>query len=364
MGEIAVGRASDLGVDRHAIQAFYREHWTRKIALSDNRFYTWQFIENPSNAGEDECVVATRNGELSGVMGVNSRPFTMGGQSLRGAELTTWVVSPACRGLGIGPAILDHLTSQYQALIGTGITAEALPIYLRSGFRFIKHIPRFVRLLDLPAIETYAHVEPLGKKLARMRRQQVVATACAVTALSDADIEDIHAEFARTHDFFDRRTAFFRWRYDGHPIFRFDARCLTDQQGRKIAVVTRTNPLPNGASILRVLDIYGHAEMYGAAIAFVDQCADQQGCAAADFFCTAADINSQLIAAGWFSTLDESFFQFPHLFSPLELRMPPTTSLIVWSSHDLRRMVDVSSFYITKQDADLDRPTLEDFAAP
>jgi len=42
----------------------------------------------------------------------------------------------------------------------------------------------------------------------------------------------------------------------------------------------------------------------------------------------------------------------------MELRSPPTTSLIYWSRDNFEDMADTSRLYITKQDADLDRPTM------
>ena len=59
--------------------------------------------------------------------------------------------------------------------------------------------------------------------------------------------------------------------------------------------------------------------------------------------------------------IDDICFQFPHLFHPIEMRNPPTTSLIYWSKNQFTEMADLSKLYISKQDADLDRPTKHTF---
>ena len=66
-----IGFASDLGVSPELIQKFYKDQWKRKIALSDNNFYSWQFINPPKNKKKDSCVVAIRKGKIFGVMGLS-----------------------------------------------------------------------------------------------------------------------------------------------------------------------------------------------------------------------------------------------------------------------------------------------------
>jgi len=60
---------------------------------------------------------------------------------------------------------------------------------------------------------------------------------------------------------------------------------------------------------------------------------------------------------GWFSILDDDYFVFPHLFYPIELRRPPSTSLIYWGKRVMPSLLDIGSVHVTKQDLDMDRPT-------
>jgi hypothetical protein len=353
---IRVGTAHALKIDPERVQRFYEANWKRKIALTDSRYYEWQFVAKPSNPGIDECVVATAQDEIVGVMGLNSRPFFLGGRQMNGAELTTWVVAEANKGLGSGPAILDHIINQYDVLIGMGITGEALAVYLRKGFRFLKAIPRFMRVFDLDAVAQYAKVDVLARKLVR---QRLAAPGAPASRVCDrADFDRAFEAASATHNLFARNTEFIQWRYCAHPYFQYQLYCV-DGNKAPLIVATRIDQLPNGSKLLRVIDMFGHLDDISRGLSFVDGLCYENGIALADWFCTASRINSYFLAHGWFSMLDEEFFQFPHLFSPIELRHPSTTSLILWSRNEFSDLLDYSRLYVTKQDADFDRPTVD-----
>ena len=56
--------------------------------------------------------------------------------------------------------------------------------------------------------------------------------------------------------------------------------------------------------------------------------------------------------------MDDPLVGLPSLFHPVELRIPPTTSLVIWAAEDRARLYDFSQLHLTKADLDLDRPTL------
>lgn len=360
MSKVLIGRAEDLGILPREVQDFYTRHWQRQIALSNPFFYQWQFLNKPCNTGIDECVVAISADQIAGVMGVNSRAFSLKGNLYPGAELTTWVVSEDHRGKGIGPAIIQNLQSQYYVLAGTGITSDALSIYLRSGFHYIRYIPRFVRVYDTEQISDYAYIEPLAAKLIKQRLKLSSVNEYKVFSPCSDDWDALFKKFAERNNVFDRSSPWIEWRYSHHPHFKYEMTALRGSAYKSVVMCWRTDVLPNGAKILRILDIVGDVDMYPAALAYIDQYCNEAGCSLADFFCTSSSVRAVMAVHGWFSTLDEPFFKFPHLFAPIELRDPATTSLIIWSRCEQSSILNMSNLYITKQDCDLDRPTMED----
>lgn len=361
MGNVRVGCSSELGINKTEVQEFYKNNWKRKIALSDDKFYIWQFIENPTERGKDECVVAQDDstGEVVGVMGLNSRPFSFRGTQLRGAELTTWIVSEKNRGLA-GPGILNFIVRKYEFLLGMGVTRGALPIYLRSNFRYLRAIPRFLRVRHFDAIAEYCSYEPLAVNVYRQRLKLSSRVGYDACAASDSDIDLVYDKFRRDFTMFSRDAEQLRWRYRNHPYFRYDVYCVSVRGVKSSIVVTRQTELPNGAKVLHLLDIMTDEDSVLPVLEFIDDLCAKRDVAIADFFCTSAKLNKFFIASNWFSVIDEDFFQFPHLFNPIELRSPATTSLVLWSKSNHPDCFDYSNLYITKQDADLDRPILED----
>ncbi len=106
------------------------------------------------------------------------------------------------------------------------------------------------------------------------------------------------------------------------------------------------------------MDLFGEDLTNDYAIIFLESYAKKNNYDVIDFYCTSSQVYKNVINNNWFSINDDDCFQFPHLFQPIEMRNPPTTSLIYWSKNNLSEIGNLSNSYFTKQDVDLDRPTL------
>ncbi|SKB00379.1 hypothetical protein SAMN05421862_11584 [Pseudomonas extremaustralis] len=359
---IIVGTACDLDVDSSALCEFYDKNWKRRIALMEPAFHNWQFKYAPDCNSMNNCIVAldgdTR--EVAGVMGLTPRAFNMNGSQTKGAELTTWVVSEKFRGSGAGAKILSYTMESYDVLIGMGISNMALPIYVRSGFRYLHAIPRFVRVRNFGAIEKIATFDKLAKKIGHTNIGNRKQAEYVASSVLPQDAEHITNKARDRLNFFNRDARNLQWRYTDHPSFKYELFSITDKQSDSSAlvVVRREESVP-GIRICHVLDVIGEEQAMHAAFAFIDDFCEEQNIDFADFYCTAASVNKYPLSMGWFSTLDDKYLAVPHLFHPVELRSPATTSLIYWAQNSMIDMCDFSKLYITKQDADFDRPTLE-----
>jgi GNAT superfamily N-acetyltransferase len=187
LDEVRVGTPDGLKISSLEVARFYSENWQRKLAFEIPSFYQWQFRDPPANQGKDlNCVAIDSAGHILGVMGLNQRPFWLAGKLRNGAELTTWVVSPLARGKGVGRAIMNYLQARYDVLSGSGITDDALQIYLTSGFRFLRQHPRFVRVWHLEAIRPHSLIKPLGDKLANLRLKPPAAMQFRLNGVTTA----------------------------------------------------------------------------------------------------------------------------------------------------------------------------------
>ena len=113
--------------------------------------------------------------------------------------------------------------------------------------------------------------------------------------------------------------------------------------------------------IMHIVDFFGDRSDFLGGLSFINDYCLQNNIAVTDFYCTSTKISKYFLHSGWFSALDDTFFKFIHLFHPPELRDPPTTSLIYWSKDNMLDLLNISNLYVTKQDIDLDRPTVDCF---
>jgi len=358
---LEVGTVSDLGVLSSRVQEFYRDNWARPIALSDAGFYSWQCVQTPSGPSGDNCVIAydVKADRIAGVMGLTPRQFSLNERLVDGAEMTTWIVHEDYRTSGAGAKILKQIMASYEVLIGMGITEQALPIYLRSGFRFMRHIPRYIKVINYERIKPFCQTNDLGQRLVAKWSKTNIGNY-RQAPLSDGDIDSAYKK-ARAHlNMFDRGAAQINWRYRKHPMFHYEVHhvsCGKTDDGAIVAL--RIHDTEAGFRICHVMDLFGNTQSIDAGRSFVEDYALQNGVDVIDFYCTSSAISRHFIANQWFSVQDDACLQFPHLFSPLEMRNPPTTSLIYWARQGFSELADLSKLYLTKQDADLDRPVLQ-----
>lgn len=352
----AVGEPDELGIGSDAVARFIKINWKRRVALGEPGFYEWQFRHPPENQGRDRCCVAVEpDGKILGVMGLNRRSFLLNGKALMGAELTTWIVAENARHRGAGGRIMKFLQTKYELLMGMGISKQSLTVFVRSGFRYMRHIPRFVRAYDLEAIKPYAEIAMLGQRMARSWSRKSPRKFHA-NEVSAGDLAAIAEEFSSQCNMFIRDEAALSWRFDQHPSFRYQA-FKVRENGSGVGVVIRVDNIEN-LRIAHVIDCFGDTRDMPGALDFIDDFCGRNDIQVADFYCTGSFVSRHFMAAGWFSILDDYFFQFIHLFHPPESRSVPTTSLVYWCRNDMAELMDTGRLYVTKEDVDLDRPTM------
>ena len=350
---INVGFAKELGICFSKITEFYKNHWTRKIMLSDDIFHRWQFENPPLNGGANSCVVAVRNEQILGVMGLNRRIFYLGTKMCIGAELTTWVVDQKTKGSGVGAKILSFITNQFEILFGMGISQDALPIYLRSGFRYMRYIPRYIYVVDAKKILRISDHAPYAFKLVKSSEYLNHSISSEKTSWG---LEKLNPYVEGNH--FSRNIEDLTWRYDSHPYFNYLTYKIFNKDSCIGYVVLRAE-ITHDIRILHVVDILGCEDSYENSIKFIENFAKTNNFWAVDMYSTFAPLNKYFNIRGWLSAVDSSFINVPHLFHPLEVRNPATTSLIYWSKNFELSFYDISNLYLTKQDCDLDRPTMD-----
>lgn len=357
MSSYRIEEVGALGLSTEDVVSFIGREWKREVVLERSAFYRWQFKATPEAGGIDRSlVVLDDKNSVIGFMGVTPRPFYLENRRCEAAELTTWVISEAARGQGLGKQIVARLQGTYEAILGLGVTDFAQRIYIPAGIRYFRYIPRFIRIYDLMALGALAKAERLGERLVEQYAAVATAPPYDVTAVTAAKLAAYVEAPEKSFNCLSREPDYMRWRYDEHPIYRHEA-YLIECDGHKAGLVVRRED-KDGVVLLHLLEAFGNPAALPSAVAQVDRLAADAGAAAADFYCTSYRITSQFWAAGWFSAVDDdSMLRVAHLLYPVELRSPATKSLILWSRHDMSAMLNLGNLYFTKGDCDFDRPT-------
>ena len=354
-----VVEVAESGLDSRSIGQFIEEHWRKRIALSVPRFFDWQFTDSPANRGRNRCLlILDRDARIFGFMGVTVREFNLDGRRVVGAELTTWILNEEVRGLGLGKAIVGRLQESYEAIIGMGISDSALPIYATHGFKYMRHLSRYVRIHDAERVASISKLDALGERMVRKAPEPVGIgyTARSIEASEAAELAELlYPKFNCTV----RSPEYLEWRYTDHPYYEYEIFRIGDGSD-EAAVVLRIDDKQD-LRIVHVIDYLGAATNVPAVISFIDDLCRDRGAAFADFYCSADPIGTCFWSHGWFSSVDDFYLQVPNWFYPIDMRIPPTTSLILWSRSDPGALLDRGRVYITKGDCDMDRPTVQYF---
>lgn len=354
---IHVATAAEAGVSSADLGDFYRTLWARPIALSRADFIDWQMIAAPGADDRNHSVVAMMGNQIVAVMGVNPAAFVLQGEVMSGAELTTWIVAPAARGMGIGRRMLNFLQEHYQILLGAGISTAAKPLYLEAGFALLAHVPRFFHVADFELVSHFIKASSSAMTVVLQRQAATPATTWTATETSASALAKL-ASFPGM-SCLRRDAARLDWRHDRHPIFRYQAFLVhaSYAPGTGAGVIIRADQI-DGVGIIHLVDLFGDTADLPAALAFVESEACARKAAFVDFSCTNGVLGGLIRARGWSSAVDDPLIELPSLFHPVELRHPPTTSLAIWGARKREALFNFGNLHLTKADLDLDRPTL------
>nr|WP_153045260.1 hypothetical protein [Sinorhizobium americanum] len=290
-------------------------------------------------------------------MGLHERPFAFEGSVVSGAELTTWIVRQDTQKRGVGPQMLQFLQAKYDFLLGLGITPPAVAVYLRQGFRFFNPIPRYMRVLNWERVEPFAQIDERAKKIDRYWKQERTKVPYQLCDLDPGVVNTIGDAFAHSSNMFIRNYEFLSWRYFDHPSYTYKVAVVrADSMSRGAVVVFRIQePAPN-LCIAHVLDLYGDNRSMQAALSYLDEELMSAGVHFVDFYSTSGMHQGLFLSNDWFALGSDNFFNFPHLFNPIELRTPASTSMVVWARSTRELIFNSSNSYFSKQDSDFDRP--------
>lgn len=343
-------------IDSGSLCKYIEKNWIRQTVLSIVDFFEWLLKYYPAGNGVNRSLVIVnrKTSDMHGFFGITPRRFIVNGNTLSGAELTTWIISEEARGRSFASQMLTHLISNYDFIFAVGgVTAPALDVYKRMGFKHISSIPRFYKIYNLERTRAISNITDLGLKLLSKINIRVES----VPPVEEFNPASSYKNSYERMNCYTRSVADIVWRYIKHPFHKYKIFVINPNSEKEVFLVLRIEQ-HEFIRLCHVIDFYGYEEGFLDALNFIDYHCLNNNVDFADFYCLSSQITKYFWCNGWFSALDDSQVTVPHLFNPLELRNPPTSSIIMHSPKHLIQLCDINRLYITKGDGDLDKPTI------
>lgn len=346
--KVLIDFASNLSFTNKDIRDFIQKNWLRETLLSDKNFYQWQFIDPVYNMYKDYVVLAIYNYKIVGFLGLNRREILLNEVLLNAAELTTWIIKTEYQKKGFAKPMLEFIKNNFDIAYGANITTEAIKVYLRLGFHYIKNVPRLLKIYDYNKVSKLGKINPLIKKVYKNNVSTILK------------YENIHFNDIKYHqnvNGFNRSLENLLWRYEKHPIYVY--KCIGFQNfSKEWSYIIYRIEFVNEVKIMIITEIL-YVENIDLSI--IDNYAFDNDIDMVEFYSTHNKLNAKLAYSGFIVTSEvREFLDIPYLYNPLEIKSSKSYSLIFYAKNEyLLECFDYGNLYITKSDCDLDRPNYE-----
>jgi GNAT superfamily N-acetyltransferase len=357
--------------DWNSLLVFIASQWGTGHPMTDRRLFEWQFRGFGQARHAIQSLLLFIDGELAGfrgiIPGLYQVPSARGMEILPGGSLAMWMLRKEFRGLGLGRLMHSEAERLCPVLSGAGSNPEtSVPVYLKSGFRVLEAMNRYLAVLDPGAC--LARFGPQSAAIPPAPEGET-GNALGPSRTDPHSLAEIWRGSACSAGFFSlyRDEEFWRWRILESPGFRYEVFLDPGNSGFVTARLERlVSPERQGdcsPNVFRIIDLVpaSPATWLGSEdrpfIRFLGRCLDwarEAGSIAADFHCSSSIFGSILQKAGFFreqDLLEDGVPPLPRLFNGGPAPGRPINALV--------KAFGIDSFervYMVKSDNDMDRP--------
>jgi hypothetical protein len=319
-------------------------------------------------------------GAIVGMLGLTGFDLNAFGERCTAMWLSHWFAAPAHRQRNVALRLMwaaRDLGLDAVATVGANeSSAKLLPHF---GLELIPSLPRWVGVFDVAAAADlvcdanpglgpgaaaalcHSHLVDLQTETEPPNAFRAADWSATTAAAWD---RFWHGELAPQLVGAHRDAAYLAWRYQSHPRFTYSVRCAqrTSNGAVEGIVVWRVEQVRDRPTrVLRIVEFLGSGAAERALVRSVLEAARDSGAAMGDFYCASARAAQALARAGFRrAATDAAGVVLPSRFQPLESKYFPMTTLVrlpgAWRGRLGELMAD-GRLYITKSDADQDRPT-------
>ena len=333
------------------LREFFRKvYGPGHVLSSSDAFIRWQF--GWTSAGNCSVKVVFQDGQMVATLGYIPTNVTLHGETVRGAWVVNWIVDPEQRRLGLGPMLMREVMRQFDVTLNVGPGADARELLGRMRWTNFGELPRYVRVLDPVAASRV-----IGFQVETPSKGVAAADAAVSVRRIDRFAESAGSlwnRFARSHVAGGCRTSeYLNWRYVDHPAFEYRLfEACRNGVLTGLAVYRLERVLESPVTIGRIVELICVEDAGEALLHAVVE--DARGHAAlVDFFCTLSRYQALMQAAGFSDSSEPWIAAVPTVFQPIDRRrtgIPFMADLTKANNAD-------ADWYVTKGDADQDRPS-------
>jgi GNAT superfamily N-acetyltransferase len=344
--------------DLPALRAFWARAYRPGYLLRENHsLFRWQFGSRVSADGDSYHVkLAMMDGEVVGCLGYIPVEVTLAGRVVPGAWLANWMVDPDRRQLGLGPLLMREVTRQFDVTLNLGPNQDARTVLAKMGWSYVGALTRYLHMLDVEAAAALTESGRLDWPATRGGKGHQPGIAVRLVSAFDEEATRLWDRLAPTLGAGTRRSAdYLNWRYIHHPLWTYG--CFEARTGSRLSgfAVYHVEPVRDRAlTVGRLVELVAEPDAASALLGAVLEDARTQGVALVDFFSSSPQMAPALLAHDFLSGEEAPVAQIPLLFQPVDRQR-----VAIHFMAQLARVsgtASLASWYVTKSDADQDRP--------
>jgi len=324
--------------------------------------------------------IAENESEVVGILGGVPFLFNSCGRTSYGMWLANWMVRPSDRHGRCALTLLKQFARHpFDTTIAFGINRDVMRIYQAMQWKVVEDIPRYLFVLP-EATERMIYLLTRAYPDWEIQRAQSLTKAVTLTDFQDTPTSDNQfsppefdywdkytwAKFALETTGASRNSAYLKWRYLSHPLFKYFF--ITAPEGDRIGLAvwrleTIRQATPDG---FKDLDIIGRLVEFmpvskhncKTLLTLLVSDLYHHGAMGADFYCYHGRIGAWLNQAGINEVgLYPSGRSIPARFQPLEAKGGQIMSAVSCQAESpCYPFSPDCCWYWTKSDADQDRP--------
>lgn len=377
------------------MQTFLAECYRPDLALCALSHFSWQF---QADADFANVVCGWDGDELLGICGYIPVKMHWGDLSTKNSAAwpINWIVKPKAPP-GLGFLLFRKIQNRFPIVIGSGASSEGKAFYQALKGRYYEHVPRYLCVLNSAKsqpltlaesrnqLEEWRAPENGDPALFLKQRFQLINGEVSLYQKKEKVLEDSH-ESIDIHDF--RQTERFKkiflahykpdwvkyscltfgtvrtinylmWRYLEHPVFNYHL-AIAGEREKPALCVWRVEWTVGEANVpvARMVEFFHPDNQTGvelgkSLLSNILNELKKQGCAYIDFICSSQKIGQTLLETGWLAESGDRMI-LPVRLTPIEKTLRHQNVEFVVGKEYPKPALE--SMYITKSDADEDRP--------